>query len=109
MVELTRNLHLSNVLLEAFVRLDDDVDLDLRTESDRMARIAEALGISQLGAIAFPPHKDVGGGEPSDAQTEAALEEVAVAVNEAITDDVQPGTPRPGLSFTEWARKFTMK
>jgi hypothetical protein len=112
LVELTRHLQLSNVLLEAFVRLDDDVDLDLRTESDRMARIAEALGISQLGAIAFPPHEGVDGGEPTDAQTEAALDEVAFAVNEAITDDVRPGTPvHNGVSFrfTGWAQKFTMK
>jgi hypothetical protein len=81
---LTRDLQLSNLLLEAFVRLDGDVDLDLRTESEQMARIADALGIAHLGSISFPAQECVGGGDSHDSQT----------------DDVRPGTPTHGFTFT---------
>jgi hypothetical protein len=111
---LTFNLRLSNLLLEAFVRLDGDFDLDLRKGPDSMRRISEVLGIAQLGAIEFPPKvwdDTTGGGildqnEDRSSKIEAALEEVSCAVNEAITDDVRPGTPpRPG--FSGRARRFT--
>lgn len=89
MSEITLRLQITRLLLPAYVRLDGDLDLDLREVQHPLQEIANALEIPQLAALPFD--FDAWGADEEDdhaVEVEEALAEVAVVVHDALFHDV---------------------
>jgi len=83
--EITLRLQVGRLLLPAYVHVDGDLDLDLRSAVDPLAAIAEALRLPALKDVPLSRHAWGREPPPEDLEElEEALDEVAVVVHGSL-------------------------
>lgn len=85
--ELTLRLQFSRLLLPAYVRVDGNFRLDLRSADDPLEAIASAVRMPQLAKLPFPRHAWGRTPPPEEDLASEALDELAVTVHESLFDD----------------------
>eukprot|EP00929_Paragymnodinium_shiwhaense_P069582 TRINITY_DN35090_c0_g1_i1.p1 TRINITY_DN35090_c0_g1~~TRINITY_DN35090_c0_g1_i1.p1 ORF type:complete len:511 (-),score=100.57 TRINITY_DN35090_c0_g1_i1:200-1732(-) len=99
--EMYWQLHLSRILLPAYVRLDSDLELSLRSAAKPMHAISQAINVPQLAGLTFS--LGTSGVEEEvppmgDEEAMQVLDQAAIAVHDAMFNDTTFGRRKSSIS-----------